>query len=137
MRSVSGYAMFLGDSMVSWKSKKQKSISRSTAEAEFRAMALADCEMVWISRLLPELVVHSSVPALLYCDNTAALHIANNSVFHERTKHVATDCYTICENIEDGILKTMHVSTHDHIADVLTKALYPTHFKGLVGKDGC
>lgn len=116
--------------------KKQKSVSRSTAEGEFRAMALASCEIVWITCLMSNLQVPISLPTHLYCDNMAALHIANKSVFHDRTKHVDTDCYTIRDHIDEGLIKTLHVRTHDQLADLLTKPLYLALFKNLIGKMG-
>ncbi|CAA7043465.1 unnamed protein product [Microthlaspi erraticum] len=135
-RSISGYCMFIGDSLVSWKSKKQDTVSCSSAEAEFRAMAFATKEMIWLSRLLVSLKIPFQEPTHLYCDNTAAIHIANNFVYHERTKHVEIDCYKIRESIDSGFIKTMFVDSVDNLADCLTKLLHPTMFHGLIHKMG-
>lgn len=135
-RSVSGICMFIGDSLVSWRSKKQDTVSCSTAEAEFRAMALATKEMIWLARLLLEFRVPFQPPAYLYCDNTSALHIANNFVFHERTKWIELDCYKTREAIECGFLKTMFVKTGNQLADTLTKVLHLAPFRDLISKMG-
>jgi len=87
-RSVTGYLILLGSSPISWKSKKQRTVSRSSSEAEYRAMAQAASEVTWLVRLLEELGISNLTPVQLHCDNESALHIARNPVFHERTKHI-------------------------------------------------
>lgn len=83
---MSGFAVFLGDTLIDWKSKKQQVVSLSSAEAEYRAMGKAATELTWLVRLLSDFGVTIDMPIPLYCDNQAALHIARNPVFHERTK---------------------------------------------------
>ncbi|KAG7556653.1 Retrotransposon Copia-like N-terminal [Arabidopsis suecica] len=128
-RCVTGFAIFVGNSLVSWRSKKQDVVSMSSAEAEYRAMSVATKELIWLGYLLTALRVPFRSPAYLYCDNVAALHIASNSVFHERTKHIEFDCHKVRECIEAGILKTMFVRTDNQLADILTKPLYPSLFR--------
>lgn len=99
-------------------------------------MALAACEIVWLDKLMTDLALFLFLPVLLYCDNMAHLHIANNVVYHEQTKHVDQDCYTIQENIDAGLIKTMHVTTQHQLADILTKPLYHAVFNGLISKLG-
>ena len=90
MRSTSEYCVFVGGNLVSWKSKKQNVVSRSSVESEYRAMVQSVCEIVWIHQLLYEISFSITVPTKLWCDNQVALHIASNPLFYERTKHVTS-----------------------------------------------
>lgn len=89
---------------MSWKSKKQDVVARSNAEAEYRAMTLVTCELIWLKQLLQELEQETVSPVKLICDNQAALHIALNPVFYERTKHMEIDCHFIKQKIESGCI---------------------------------
>ncbi|CAA7015851.1 unnamed protein product [Microthlaspi erraticum] len=133
-RSTSGFCMFLGPSLISWKSKKQQTSSHSSAESEYRAMEFAVREISWLVNLLTEFDVHQPQPVAFYCDSTAAIHIANNAVFHERTKHIENDCHIVRDRIVSGLIKTLHIRTETQLADVFTKPLYPTQFQFLIGK---
>jgi len=122
-RSTSGYCVFVGGNLVSWRSKKQSVVSRSTAEAEYRAMSLGVSEMLWVRNLLSELNVLRKGPFRVWCDNKSAINIANNPVQHDRTKHVEIDRFFIKERIDNGILELSHVNSCDQVADCLTKGL--------------
>eukprot|EP00268_Persea_americana_P014857 TRINITY_DN16687_c0_g1_i10.p1 TRINITY_DN16687_c0_g1~~TRINITY_DN16687_c0_g1_i10.p1 ORF type:complete len:104 (+),score=9.52 TRINITY_DN16687_c0_g1_i10:664-975(+) len=79
--------MFLGNSLILWKCKKQPTLSKSSAEAEYRSMSSASKEVVWLRRLVREFGAFPLSPTSLYVDNTSAIRIAKNTVYHERTKH--------------------------------------------------
>lgn len=135
-RSISGQCFFLGNSLISWRTKKQMTVSRSSSEAEYRALASAACEMQWLLYLLRDLHVKSSKPPVLFCDNQSALHIAANPVFHERTKHLDIDCHIVREKLLAGIFKLLPVSSQDQLADFFTKPLLPQPFGILLSKLG-
>ena len=122
-RSTSGFCVLVGGNLVSWKSKKQAVVARSSAEAEYRAMALATCELVWLKQLIQELRFVEVSQMKLLCDNQAALHIASNPVFHERTKHIEIDCHFVREKVLSGCIATSYVYSNDQLADILTKSL--------------
>lgn len=135
-RSLSAYVAFVGDSPVSWKTKKQRVVSHSSAEAEYRSMAQASREVKWLRRLLCDLGAPQRQPSKMYCDSKSAIHIAANPVFHERTKHIESDCHQVRDAIQDGLLETVHVRTTEQLADVLTKALGRVQFEELLFKLG-
>ncbi|CAL0323017.1 unnamed protein product [Lupinus luteus] len=135
-KSVSGFCMFLGDSLISWKSKKQTTVSRSSSESEYRALAIASCEVQWLTYLLTDFQAIFKQHALLYCDNNSARYIAANSVFHERTKHIEIDCHVTRERLQNKLFVLLPISTHVQVADLLTKPLEPIPFGYLLGKLG-
>mgnify|MGYP006874111579 CR=1 FL=1 len=135
-RSISGYCTYLGDSLITWRSKKQGTVSRSSSEAEYRSIAHLVCEMQWMSELFKELDVKVPLPMVVYCDNKSTMYIAETPVFHERTKHIEIDCHVTRERIKSGMIKLKHIGTNDQPADVFTKALHRTRLHMLLGKLG-
>ncbi|XP_060958297.1 uncharacterized mitochondrial protein AtMg00810-like [Cannabis sativa] len=133
-RSTSGYCSYVGGNLVTWRSKKQSVVARSSAEVEFRAVAHGICEIIWIKRLLEELKSSQSSPMKLYCDNKAAIAIAHNLVLHDRTKHVEVDKHFIKEKIESGQVCMPYVSSEDQVADIFTKGLCKKQFNFLTSK---
>jgi hypothetical protein len=128
--------VFVGGNLVSWRSKKQAVVAKSTAEAEYRAMALSLCEMMWLKRLLGELKVLRNETKRLHCDNVAAINIANNPVQFDRTKHVEIDRFFIKEKIDSGVLKLEYVKSCNQLADCFTKSLGPNENESICVKMG-
>ncbi|XP_057529852.1 uncharacterized mitochondrial protein AtMg00810-like [Amaranthus tricolor] len=127
-RSVSGYFILLGGSPISWKSKKQTTVSLSSAEAEYRSMRRVTAELAWLTRLLHEFTIPTVIPVPLKCDNQAAIYIAKNPVYHERTKHIALDCHFVREKLQDGLISLSYIPTKQQLADIFTKSLsWPDH----------
>nr|GEX28708.1 ribonuclease H-like domain-containing protein [Tanacetum cinerariifolium] len=122
-RSVSGYCVFVNGCLIFWKSKKQVTLSKSSAEAEYRSIAAATYEIMWIVKIMSDLNIKNLLPAELYCDNKAAMQIAANPVMHEKTKHFDLDVHFIREKVCSGLIKTAKVESKDNVADILTKAL--------------
>lgn len=131
-RSVTGYILMLGNSHVSWKSKKQYTVSRSSSEAQYRAMANAASEVTWMVRLLTELGLKNLTAVTLHCDNQSALHIARNSVFHERTKHIEVNCHFTRDKVLEGLLQLTYLPTKSQLADIFTKSVTSPQLQSLV-----
>ncbi|GKD88733.1 cysteine-rich receptor-like protein kinase 8, partial [Tanacetum coccineum] len=120
-RSTTGYCILLRQSLVSWKLKKQRVVSRSSAEAEYRAMALICCEVTGLVSLLKDLGLKDLGLVDLKCDNKAAIYITANPVSHAGTKHIEIDCHYVRDQIKRGEVLLSHVSTKSQLVDVFTK----------------
>ena len=135
-RSTSGYCILIGGNLVTWRSKKQNVVARSSAESEFRAMALGICELLWLKIILCDLKVEWEAPMRLYCDNKSAIDIAHNPVQHDRNKHVEIDRHFIKEKLTSGLVCTHYVPSGGHLADFLTKGLTSASFQRIISKLG-
>lgn len=128
--------MLLDNSPISWKSKKQNTVSKSSSEAEYRDMASAVSEVEWTVRFLEELGVHDLKPVSLHCDNQSALHIAKNPVFHERTKYIEIDCRFTRDKVLEGLLQLSYLPTQFQLGDAFTKPQPSPQFNDLLLKLG-
>ncbi|GJU87773.1 ribonuclease H-like domain-containing protein [Tanacetum coccineum] len=125
-RSTSGYCVFLGDNLLAWSSKRQDTLSRSSAEAEYRGVANAIAETSWIRNLLRELHTPLSTATLVYCDNVSAIYMSANLVQHQRTKHIEIDIHFVRDKVAAGHVRVLHVPSRFQYADIFTKGLpYP------------
>ncbi|PRQ35279.1 putative RNA-directed DNA polymerase [Rosa chinensis] len=128
-RSTSGYLVYLGSNLISWCSKKQPTIARSSAESEYRSLAHACAETTWLGYLLYELGARIQFPILLHCDNLSATYMASNPVFHARTKHIELDYHYVREKVALGSHRVCFIPSVDQPADLLTKPLHKSrHF---------
>ncbi|XP_019054351.1 PREDICTED: uncharacterized protein LOC109115144 [Nelumbo nucifera] len=123
-KSLTSFCISLGLALISWKTKKQTAVSRSSAEVEYRSLAATVCELQWISYVLKDFGIQLKLSILLWCDNQAALHITVNPVFRERTKHLDIDCHLVREQFKQGCINPQHISTHNQVVDVFTKPLF-------------
>lgn len=132
--STSAFVIFLGDNPISWSSRKQRAVARSSTEAEYRSLATTASEVRWIQNLFHELRLPLRAPPVLYCDNIGATHLSLHPVMHSRMKHISIDIHFVRDIVAKGLILVSHISTKDQLADLLTKALHRTRFQFLRSK---
>ena len=132
-RSTSGFLVYLGGNLVSWSSKKQPTIARSSTEAEYKSLTNASSELIWIRSLLHELRIVLPPPTL-WCDNIGATYLSANPIFHARMKHIEIDFHFVREQVASRQLRISIISSKDQVADLLTKPLPKLRFLHLRSK---
>ncbi|CAN6723036.1 unnamed protein product [Malus baccata var. baccata] len=134
--STTGFVVFLGSNPISWSSKKQHTVSRSSTEAEYRAMATTTAEVVWLQQLLKDLHLDIPSPPRLHCDNVSAMALATNPVLHSKAKHIEVDCHFVRERVQTGVISLQFVASQAQFADIFTKGLcsplFTTHCSNLM-----
>ena len=133
-RSTNGWCMFVGPTLISWKSKKQDRVSKSSTESEYKAMSQACSKVVWLHGLLSELGFPQATPTPLYGDNTSVIHLVVNPSFHERTKHIEVDFHFIRDAFEDKLISLPQVTSNLQVVDIFTKTFTRPRHQFLVDK---
>ena len=126
--STSGYCLFLGPNLVSWHSRKQHTVSKSSTEAEYRSVATLVAKISWLQSLLKELNISSSTTPVIWCDNLSTVYLSANPILHARTKHIEIDLYFVPEKVLQKQIQIHHVPSSDQLADVFTKATPNSRF---------
>ena len=131
--SAGGYCVYLGPNLISWSSKTHKTVSRSSAEAEYRQLAYTAAEISWLRSIFCDLGLFLYSPRI-WCDNISAIAIASNPVFYGRTKHVEVDYHYMRDKVVNKELLVSFIPTTDQLADIFTKGLPTPRFNFLVSK---
>lgn len=134
--STTAYIIYLGGNAISWCSRKQKSVARSSTEAEYRALASTAAEVLWLKNLLGELGVSLPRCPTIYCDNIGATYLSVNPIFHSKMKHIEIDYHFVRDHVTKGNFGVSYISTKDQLADILTKPLSRQLFTTLRNKIG-
>ena len=135
-RSTTRYCTFLGGNLVTWRSKKQNVVAKSSTESEFKVIAQGLCELLWLKIILDDLRIKWDDPMKLYCDKKSAINIVHNLIQQDRTKHIEIDTHFMKEKLEEGVVYMSYVPSEHQLADILTKGLNSSMFHDLVFKLG-
>ncbi|RVW40370.1 Retrovirus-related Pol polyprotein from transposon RE1 [Vitis vinifera] len=133
--SMGAYIVYLGCHPISWSSKKQRTVARSSIEAEYRSVAATTSEINWICSLVTELGITLPTLPIIYCDNVGATYLYSNPVFHSRMKHVAIDYHFIRDQVQSDALRVTHVSSADQLVNTLTKPFSRSCFQEVASKN--
>ena len=128
---MSGCAFFLGDSLIAWLSKKKGSISLSTIEAEYIASTTCYTQVLWMIQTLADLEVKYTAPIPIHYDNTNAISVSNNHVFHFKTKHIPIKYHFLMEQVANIVVSLHYIRSKDQIVDIFTKPLVKSQFEYL------
>lgn len=129
-RSTSGFCLYLGDNLISWSAKRQPTVSRSSAEAEYKGVANVVAEYCWLRNLLLEMGRPLQQATIVYCDNVSAVYLSRNPVQHQRTKHIEIDIHFVREKVLKGQVRVHHIPSSLQFADIFTKGLPSSLFCG-------
>eukprot|EP00253_Pinus_taeda_P021531 PITA_21531 len=130
-KSTSSYVFDMGSGAISWASKKHPIVALSTAEAEYVAATTATCQAVWMRRILRSLCQEKAKGTVIFCNNSLAIALSKNSVFHKKTKHIDIRFHYIRELVSNGEIVLVHCRTQEKVADILTKLLGQKSFQFL------
>eukprot|EP00253_Pinus_taeda_P001797 PITA_01797 len=122
-KSTSGYCFNVRSGMISWCSRKQKSVSLSSIEAKYMATNIAMCEAIWLRKLLVNLSRKRIEVTKVYCDNQSCIKLSENPVFYDRPKYINICCHFIRDCVQRGAVQLQYVPTGEQVANILTKAL--------------
>eukprot|EP00253_Pinus_taeda_P012027 PITA_12027 len=135
-KSTSGCCFGLGLAVVSWFSRKKKSVALSSFEAKYMAASQGSCEAIWLRKLLYGLFDQELRPMVIHCDNQSCIKLTENLVFLYRSKHIDIRYHFIRDYVQKGAVKLEYISTNEQVADVLTESLprgKHVHFRGKMG----
>lgn len=126
-KSTTGVCVFLGSNYISWSSKKQNTVARSSIEAEYCLLASLAADLTWVTYILKDIGISLSHPPLLFTDNISSLHLTVNPVMHAHTKHAELNYHLVREKVVQGAMVTRFIPSLQQIVDIFTKLSLPKH----------